>query len=354
MFYKYSNNIKLLKSFEKEDILNETFELYSNDNMKVYYAPHNEFINEKAKIFIVGITPGWTQTQIAYKTAYQGLIDMKNEKEIKKECKRNSRFAGSMRKNLVEMLNELTLNKFLNIESCAELFEEKEELLHTTSIIPYPVFINGKNYTGSNPKIMDSEVLYSYVKKYFYKEVTQLSNALIIPLGKAVEEVIEQMIIEGIIKKEQCLLGFPHPSGANGHRKRQFEENKNELIYLIKNFSKMGVVNMNTKKYLGQTLEVKIDRPFGTKHPKHGFIYPVNYGYVPNTVSGDGEELDCYVLGVFEPVDNFKGKCIAIIHRTNDNDDKLIIVPEDRKYSDDAIEALVEFQERFFEHILIR
>ena len=53
---------------------------------------------------------------------------------------------------------------------------------------------------------------------------------------------------------------------------------------------------MDNKKYLEKTLEVKIDRPFGSKHPKHGFIYPVNYGYVPNTISGDGEELDCYVL----------------------------------------------------------
>ena len=65
---------------------------------------------------------------------------------------------------------------------------------------------------------------------------------------------------------------------------------------------------MDNKKYLEKTLEVKIDRPFGSKHPKHGFIYPVNYGYVPNTISGDGEELDCYVLGVFEPLETFRGK----------------------------------------------
>lgn len=111
---------------------------------------------------------------------------------------------------------------------------------------------------------------------------------------------------------------------------------------------------MNNKEYIGKILEVKMDREMGSKHPKHGFIYPVNYGYVPNTVSGDGEELDCYVLGVFEPVKEFKGKCIAIIHRTNDDDDKLIVVPESVNYTDDAIEALVEFQERFFEHIIIR
>ena len=95
-------------------------------------------------------------------------------------------------------------------------------------------------------------------------------------------------------------------------------------------------------------------RQFGSKHPKHGFIYPVNYGYVPNTVSGDGEELDAYLLGVFEPVEEFEGECIAIIHRTNDDDDKLVVAPSGKDYSDDAINALTEFQEQFFEHIIIR
>ena len=111
---------------------------------------------------------------------------------------------------------------------------------------------------------------------------------------------------------------------------------------------------IDSKLYIGKILDVKIDRPMGSKHPKHGFIYPINYGYVPNTISGDGEELDCYVLGIFEPVDTFRGKCIAVIHRINDNDDKLIIVPEEKEYSDGAIKALTEFQERFFESIIIK
>ncbi len=110
---------------------------------------------------------------------------------------------------------------------------------------------------------------------------------------------------------------------------------------------------VESKSYIGKLVEVKMDRPMGSKHPKYGFIYPVNYGYVPNTISGDGAELDCYVLGVFEPLDKFKGKCIAVIHRTNDDDDKLIIVQEEKNYSDDAIRALTEFQERFFESIII-
>ena len=111
---------------------------------------------------------------------------------------------------------------------------------------------------------------------------------------------------------------------------------------------------MDNKKYVGRILEVKIDREFGSKHPDYGFIYPINYGYVPNTISGDSEELDCYILGVFEPIKYFTGKCIALIHRIGDNDDKLVIVPTNKNYSNEQIEALVEFQEHFFKHIIIR
>ena len=111
---------------------------------------------------------------------------------------------------------------------------------------------------------------------------------------------------------------------------------------------------MDNKDYIGKVINIKIDREFGCKHPKHVFIYPVNYGYVPGTVSGDGEELDCYLLGVFEPVKEYSGKCIAIIHRTNDDDDKLIIVPKEKDYCNEAIEALVEFQEKYFKHEIIR
>ena len=106
-------------------------------------------------------------------------------------------------------------------------------------------------------------------------------------------------------------------------------------------------------EYIGKVVTAKIDRPLGSKHPKYGFIYPINYGYIPNTISSDGEELDCYILGVFEPLDEFTGKCIAIIHRLNDQDDKLIIVPEGKKYTKEQIIALTEFQEQYFKSKII-
>ena len=103
------------------------------------------------------------------------------------------------------------------------------------------------------------------------------------------------------------------------------------------------------KEYIGQIVEVEMDRPLGTKHPKHGFVYPVNYGFVPGTISGDGEELDAYVLGEHKPLESFTGRVIAIIHRTNDNDDKLVVMQDGRNYTDEQIRALTEFQEQWFE-----
>jgi len=110
-----------------------------------------------------------------------------------------------------------------------------------------------------------------------------------------------------------------------------------------------------TTDFLNKTIEIKIDRPLGSKHPKHGFIYEVNYGYIPNTISADGEELDAYILGIETPLQEFTGKCIAVIHRTNDEDDKLIIIPDEIKdISDEQIRRLTNFQEQYFKSTIIR
>ncbi len=106
--------------------------------------------------------------------------------------------------------------------------------------------------------------------------------------------------------------------------------------------------------FLGKTVSVRIDRQLGSRHPQHGFIYLLNYGYVPGVLAPDGEELDAYVLGVFEPVERFEGRCFAVIHRLDDDDDKLVLAPEGVQYSDEQILALTEFQERFFTPVIKR
>ena len=108
------------------------------------------------------------------------------------------------------------------------------------------------------------------------------------------------------------------------------------------------------KKYLGQNVEVIVDRQLGTKHPKWDFTYPVNYGYLEGIKAPDGEDLDAYVLIVNVPVERFNGKVVAIVHRLKDDDDKLVVIPDEREIDDGEIEKATEFQEKFFEHEIIR
>lgn len=106
--------------------------------------------------------------------------------------------------------------------------------------------------------------------------------------------------------------------------------------------------------YIGNKIKIKIDRKLGSKHPKHGFKYLLNYGYIPNTLSNDGEEIDCYLLGINQPIEEFEGRCIAVIHRLNDDDDKIIVVPDGMNFTDSEIKELTNFQEQYFTSEIIR
>ncbi len=111
----------------------------------------------------------------------------------------------------------------------------------------------------------------------------------------------------------------------------------------------------SSKEYLNKNVKVIMDRPLNSLHPKYGFKYELNYGYIPDTISGDEEELDAYVLGVDKPIKEFEGKCVAIIHRLNDDDDKLIVIPKDMKnITDEKILAKTNFQEKYFKIEIIR
>ena len=100
---------------------------------------------------------------------------------------------------------------------------------------------------------------------------------------------------------------------------------------------------------LGKIVKVIVDRPLGTYHPKHKDIYySVNYGYIEGIIAADGEEQDAYILGVNEPIKEFIGKVIAVIHRFNDIEEKWVVAPEGASFTKDEIMQQVDFQEQFF------
>ena len=102
--------------------------------------------------------------------------------------------------------------------------------------------------------------------------------------------------------------------------------------------------------YLGKEVQIKIDRPKDSTHPKHkSIVYPINYGYIPDVIGGDGEELDVYLLGVNEAVNEHSATVIAVIHRLNDNEDKLVAAPKGMTFTKEQIIEAVRFQEQYFE-----
>ena len=101
---------------------------------------------------------------------------------------------------------------------------------------------------------------------------------------------------------------------------------------------------------IGDIVKVIVDRPLGTYHPKYkDLYYSLNYGYVEGAIAADDEEQDAYILGVDEPVQEFVGKVIAIIHRYDDVEEKWIVVPPNISFTKEQIMKQVHFQEKYFD-----
>ena len=216
--------IKLLETINQKNIKDKKFLLEKEKNIEIYYAPF-DYINTKAKIVIVGITPGLQQMLQSYEVINQG--------KSLKEVKDLSSFKGSMRTGLIKYLDELKINRILKIKSCESLFNKNSKYLHTTSLVKYPVFDKGKNYSGAN--ILKKKILLDFIEKNFLKELKTLKKSIIIPLGNTVSSTIEYLNNKYKLKLSCFLKGFPHPSGANARKNIQFKENKRNMKLLLRN-----------------------------------------------------------------------------------------------------------------------
>ena len=219
---KYLDQIKSLKKINKSTISNNKFLVNKEGNIEIYYAPF-DYVNSKAKIMIVGITPGLQQML----QSFQVINDGKSLKEVKDLCS----FKGSMRTTLIKYMDALNVNKKLKIKSCESLFDLHSKYLHTTSLVKYPVFDKGRNYSGSN--ILKKEILLNFIEKNFLKELKIHQNSIIIPLGNTVSSTIRYLNEKYNLKLSCFLEGFPHPSGANARKNIQFKENKSRMLKLL-------------------------------------------------------------------------------------------------------------------------
>ena len=216
--------IKLLETINQKNVKDKKFLLEKEKNIEIYYAPF-DYINSKAKIVIIGITPGLQQMLHSYEVINQG--------KSLKEVKDLSSFKGSMRTGLIKYLDELKINDILKIKSCESLFNKNSRYLHTTSLVKYPVFDKGKNYSGAN--ILKKKILLDFIEKNFLEELKTLEKSIIIPLGNTVSSTIEYLNNKYKLKLSCFLKGFPHPSGANARKNIQFKENKRNMKLLLRN-----------------------------------------------------------------------------------------------------------------------
>ena len=118
----------------------------------------------------------------------------------------------------------------------------------------------------------------------------------------------------------------------------------------------LGTMTLNERHeqvegYLGKDVSIEIDRPIGYVHHKgeKTLVYPINYGYIPGVLGGDGEELDVFLIGVNEPVASYIGRIIGIIYRADDVEDKLVMAPSEKMFTAEEIARAVYFQEKYYQ-----
>lgn len=97
-------------------------------------------------------------------------------------------------------------------------------------------------------------------------------------------------------------------------------------------------------------LIVTIDRPIGYTD-SFGNTYPLNYGFIEGIIGGDSEKQDAYIVSKtsIEPMQEFTGVLVAIIHRKNDNEEKWVVTAENEVVSKNDIAISVNYLEKYFD-----
>ena len=211
------------------DVVNDRFLLGREGRLEAFYAPLHG-VTANARIIIVGLTPGLSQMLLAFRVARTLLAEGWRPPEIFGEIRRQMAFAGTMRSNLIAMLDRIGVAERLDLPSTAALFERASDYLHSTSALRYPVLKARRNYSGS-PKVENSRLLTEMTTASLPQQLEQLPDALIVPLGRAVEGTLAYLGFDG---SRRMLRAFPHPSGANGHRVAQFESEYRQLRRVVR------------------------------------------------------------------------------------------------------------------------
>jgi hypothetical protein len=204
------------REIERPDRLVVAASALGRKNIAVAYAPFDH-VNREADIVIVGITPGRQQMRNALLEAHRILKSGGSDDEAMAGPKVFASFSGPMRSNLVSLLDGIGINKVLGLDSTASLWGKASNRVQFTSALRYPVFIDGGNYSGT-PAIESTPFLTDQLRQWFLPEMAALSNAIFVPLGPQIGDVLERAAAMAGVDRNRVLSGLPHPSGANAER----------------------------------------------------------------------------------------------------------------------------------------
>ncbi|WP_220473350.1 hypothetical protein [Vibrio sp. PID23_8] len=283
--------------------------MMSDGTIDVYYSPFDA-IKPRAKICIVGISPGKTQAENANLCASELINNGETSSIILEKVKDTASFSGALRSNLINLLDYLGLNTHWGLESASQLFSTDQHLLHSTSVFRYPVLVNGEPISSAKQGLTNP-ILKQMVDTYLASECQRLpDDVLFIPLGKGTSDILAYLAQQGFIKSEQILKGLPHPSGANAERLAYFMENKSKESLSSKTNSK--ILNEMKSELFQQLTDLGVKLPRGDR-PIHPMVDPSQHSSskrISSVASGSKKSMrtlskDVQASDLRSPIDKF-------------------------------------------------
>lgn len=213
----------------EETVTQPSLLVHRDGPVDVYYTPF-DWVNTDARIVLIGICPGRHEMLRAVREARRVLVEGGTVAQALATADTRASFAGPTRRNLVQMLDGIGVHTGLGIASAASLFGEHRDLADSNSLCNFTVQVNGQNYRGSSPRVAEVPFLRAYASQVLAAALEMMPGALVVPLGKAVSGAVATLLVrEGRLDPRRCLLGFPHPSGQNGHRAAAFQQARDDL-----------------------------------------------------------------------------------------------------------------------------
>jgi hypothetical protein len=225
------------RSLARCDLLNDDYLLARDGPIRIYYGPIDAWPLSDVRIIFVGLTPGFAQLAAAAAIYLESPESIRSNEIAYSDCLRaHVAFAGTMKKNLCRMLDEIGVPEWFEIEHSEQLFSEQRPDAAATSALVFPVFkvkrANLDNFSGSQD-LGKKPLFQEMLTALLLPRLLRAQRALIVPLGVSANTGLTYLVRQGHVDEARILRNFPHPSGGNGHRMDFFKRDRDLLTAAI-------------------------------------------------------------------------------------------------------------------------